>query len=76
MSDPRWCVDFEASGISPDSYPVEIAVVSKDSASHALTIPTIRHHVEVQHERKRRSPFDRGFCHTTLSSRLNPKEQD
>jgi hypothetical protein len=36
---PRWFVDFEASGIAPDSYPIEIAVVAADFEYQALILP-------------------------------------
>jgi hypothetical protein len=36
---PRWFVDFEASGIAPDSYPLEIAVVAADFEYQALIRP-------------------------------------
>lgn len=36
---PQWFVDFEASGIAPDSYPIEIAVVSIDGEYQALVRP-------------------------------------
>lgn len=36
---PIYFVDFEASGIAPDSYPIEIAVVSADSQYQALIRP-------------------------------------
>lgn len=39
MECPRWFVDFEASGIAPDSYPIEIAVVSMDAEYQALIRP-------------------------------------
>lgn len=36
---PQGFVDFEASGIAPDSYPIEIAVVSIDSEFQAIICP-------------------------------------
>ena len=39
MECPQWFVDFEASGIAPDSYPIEIAVVSADFEYQALIRP-------------------------------------
>lgn len=39
MDFPYWFVDFEASGIAPDSYPIEIAVVSVDAEYQALIRP-------------------------------------
>lgn len=36
---PVYFVDFEASGIAPDSYPIEIAIVSADSKYQALIKP-------------------------------------
>ena len=39
MECPRWFVDFEASGIAPDSYPIEIAVVAADFEYRALIRP-------------------------------------
>lgn len=39
MECPKWFVDFEASGIAPDSYPIEIAVVSTDFEYQALIRP-------------------------------------
>jgi hypothetical protein len=35
----QWFVDFEASGIAPDSYPIEIAVVSADAEYQSLIRP-------------------------------------
>lgn len=39
MPHPTFFVDFEASGIAPDSYPIEVAVVSSDITFHALIRP-------------------------------------
>lgn len=39
MEHPAFFIDFEASGIAPDSYPIEVAVVSEDVAFHALIRP-------------------------------------
>ena len=39
MEQPQWFVDFEASGIAPDSYPIEIAVVSSEVEYQALIHP-------------------------------------
>ena len=39
MEYPRWYIDFEASGIAPDSYPIEVAVVSSEAAYHSLIRP-------------------------------------
>lgn len=39
MECPQWFVDFEASGIAPDSYPIEIAIVSADFEYQALIRP-------------------------------------
>lgn len=39
MECPRWFVDFEASGIAPDSYPIEIAVAAADFEYQALIRP-------------------------------------
>lgn len=39
MEHPHWFVDFEASGIAPDSFPIEIAVMSADDDSQALIRP-------------------------------------
>ena len=39
MECPQWFVDFEASGLAPDSYPIEIAVVSMDAEYQALIRP-------------------------------------
>ncbi len=36
---PTHFVDFEASGIAPDSYPIEIAIVSADTKHQALIKP-------------------------------------
>jgi spore cortex formation protein SpoVR/YcgB (stage V sporulation) len=36
---PVWFVDFEASGIALDSYPIEIAIVSAETEYHALIRP-------------------------------------
>ncbi|WP_143024527.1 hypothetical protein [Pseudomonas abietaniphila] len=35
----QWFVDFEASGIAPDSYPIEIAVVSANAEYQSLIRP-------------------------------------
>lgn len=39
MEHPKFFVDFEASGIAPDSYPVEVAVVSAETSFQALIKP-------------------------------------
>lgn len=39
MECPRWFVDFEASGIAPDSYPIEISVVAANFEYQALIRP-------------------------------------
>lgn len=39
MEHPSFFIDFEASGIAPDSYPIEVAVVSADASFHALIRP-------------------------------------
>ncbi|PHX39732.1 hypothetical protein AO263_34640 [Pseudomonas sp. NZIPFR-PS5] len=39
MECPCWFVDFEASGIAPDSYPIEIAVVAADFECQVLIRP-------------------------------------
>lgn len=39
MECPQWFVDFVASGIAPDSYPIEIAVVSAEFEYQALIRP-------------------------------------
>lgn len=37
MERPAFFIDFEASGIAPDSYPVEVAVVSRNTSFNSLT---------------------------------------
>ena len=39
LESPQWFLDFEASGLAPDSYPIEIAVVSVDGEYQALICP-------------------------------------
>lgn len=39
MEHPSFFIDFEASGIAPDSYPIEVAVVSANASFHALIRP-------------------------------------
>lgn len=39
MEIPHWFVDFEASGIAPDSYPIEVAIVSAEAQYLALIRP-------------------------------------
>ena len=39
MERPSFFVDFEASGIAPDSYPIEVAVVSSEFAFNTLIKP-------------------------------------
>jgi len=36
---PAFFIDFEASGIAPDSYPIEVAVVSSESSYSSLIMP-------------------------------------
>jgi hypothetical protein len=36
---PYWFVDFEAPGIEPDSYPIEIAIVSAEAEYQGLIRP-------------------------------------
>jgi hypothetical protein len=36
---PAFFIDFEASGIAPDSYPIEVAVVSSESSFNSLIKP-------------------------------------
>lgn len=36
---PSFFIDFEASGIAPDSYPIEVAVVSAEISSNSLIKP-------------------------------------
>lgn len=39
MERPSFFIDFEASGIAPDSYPIEVAVVSSDTSFSSLIKP-------------------------------------
>ncbi|WP_460164860.1 3'-5' exonuclease family protein [Pseudomonas sp. S1_G07] len=39
MARPSFFIDFEASGIAPDSYPIEVAVVSSDTTFSSLIKP-------------------------------------
>ena len=39
MARPSFFIDFEASGIAPDSYPIEVAVVSSDTSFSSLIKP-------------------------------------
>ncbi|MBD8148232.1 hypothetical protein IFT37_20240 [Pseudomonas fluorescens] len=39
MERPSFFIDFEASGIAPDSYPIEVAVVSNETVYSALIKP-------------------------------------
>ena len=39
MERPSFFIDFEASGIAPDSYPIEVAVVSSECAFNTLIKP-------------------------------------
>lgn len=39
MERPLFFIDFEASGIAPDSYPIEVAVVSSDTSFCSLIKP-------------------------------------
>ncbi|MCF5167101.1 hypothetical protein GIW45_24305 [Pseudomonas congelans] len=39
MERPSFFVDFEASGIAPDSYPIEVAVVSSETSFSSLIKP-------------------------------------
>ncbi|QFG33724.1 hypothetical protein F6476_33290 [Pseudomonas umsongensis] len=39
MARPSFFIDFEASGIAPDSYPIEVAVVSSDTSFRSLIKP-------------------------------------
>lgn len=39
MERPSFFIDFEASGIAPDSYPIEVAVVSSDAIFSSLIKP-------------------------------------
>lgn len=39
MERPSFFIDFEASGIAPDSYPIEVAVVSSDTTFSSLIKP-------------------------------------
>ncbi|MBX8563126.1 hypothetical protein K5D44_00240 [Pseudomonas cichorii] len=39
MKGPSFFIDFEASGIAPDSYPIEVAVVSSESSFNSLIKP-------------------------------------
>ena len=39
MERPSFFIDFEASGIAPDSYPIEVAVVSNETVYSSLIKP-------------------------------------
>ncbi|RMR62249.1 exonuclease domain-containing protein [Pseudomonas cichorii] len=39
MERPAFFIDFEASGIAPDSYPIEVAVVSRNTSFNSLIKP-------------------------------------
>lgn len=39
MEQPSFFTDFEASGIAPDSYPIQVAVVSSESSFNSLIKP-------------------------------------
>lgn len=39
MEQPSFFIDFEASGIAPDSYPIEVAVVSSEASYSSLIRP-------------------------------------
>ncbi|MCF8977945.1 MULTISPECIES: hypothetical protein [Pseudomonas syringae group] len=39
MERPSFFIDFEASGIAPDSYPIEVAVVSSEASYSSLIMP-------------------------------------
>ncbi|WP_454563259.1 hypothetical protein [Pseudomonas sp. AIG] len=39
MERPSFFIDFEASGIAPDSYPIEVAVVSSETSFSSLIKP-------------------------------------
>lgn len=39
MERPSFFIDFEASGIAPDSYPIEVAVVSSEATFSSLIKP-------------------------------------
>lgn len=39
MECPAFFIDFEASGIAPDSYPIEVAVVSSEASFNSLIKP-------------------------------------
>ena len=39
MERPSFFIDFEASGIAPDSYPIEVAVVSNETSFSSLIKP-------------------------------------
>ena len=39
MERPSFFIDFEASGIAPDSYPIEVAVVSSETSFSSLIRP-------------------------------------
>ncbi|OOG86638.1 hypothetical protein B0E42_10305 [Pseudomonas sp. A25(2017)] len=39
MARPSFFIDFEASGIAPDSYPIEVAVVSSEISFRTLVKP-------------------------------------
>ena len=39
MARPSFFIDFEASGIAPDSYPIEVAVVSSETSFSSLIKP-------------------------------------
>jgi len=39
VEQPSFFIDFEASGIAPDSYPIQVAVVSSESSFNSLIKP-------------------------------------
>ena len=41
MERPSFFIDFEASGIAPDSYPIEVAVVSRETSFSSLIKPAL-----------------------------------
>jgi hypothetical protein len=77
MSQPRWFVDFQASGIAPDSYLIKTAVVSADSHHHALIKPAsywthCSYDAQDMHQMPREGLVDRGADPQTLSNRVPP----
>lgn len=75
---PIYFVDFEASGIAPDSYPIEIAIVSADSQYQALIKPVYywehwSFDAQDMHGISREDLFERGTDALSLAVELNDR---